>query len=447
MSQTHNISLRRIQFLSRHLIYWRRARAIPPLHRGFIYIVSPNADMRSLASATQAYASCFPSLPSLPKMLSMLSGHPRPYSAIIPSKDHRDAYIDILAWLLKGGWVTQLRTFAYVRVPREIKVAVRQKIRREEEQQRQQEETLLDHSDEDKSSISSRSRSSSDVSLRRNTNSSHIEEGGDAAAKPKTDYPTSEGPTGDEEDDDEEEVTILLEPHKANNLESRWLDEIGQSLFSGHVDSHDTDDNDERERRHLKEAWTCFNKYFNGQNALEKLPVREEKFLEGLALHLPGATSKTRGLHAQGANTGRRDGRGVQSKVPSGNEQHGETITDEDADGTGGAGPDQAAKAEGNIDNAQDTKEDMDFHGDTDARALAVKKFKPREKPNANTKLSSTATANSNSNCNSAANAHSDANANAKAIPKTKTKRKRKDVWRWIQEMDRRGYLVVVRHW
>ena len=414
-----------------------------------MYIVSPNADMRSLASATQAYASRFPSLPSLTKMLSMLSGHPRPYSAIIPSKDHRDAYMDILAWLLKGGWVTQLRTFAYVRVPGEIKIAVRHKIRREEEQRRQQEETRLDHSDEDKSSIWSRSRSSSDIQLRGNTSRSYSEGGGDTAAKHTTDASTSEGPTVDEEDDDEEEASILLEPHKATNLESRWLDEIGQSLFSGHVDSYDTEDNDERERRHLKEAWTCFSKYFNGQNALEKIPVREEKFLEGLARHLPGATNdKTRGLYAQGANAGRRDGRGVQSKVPAGNEQHSETIAGGDADATDGAGPDQAANAGENIDNAQDTNEDVDLHGDADARALAVeKKLEMRDKPSANTKFSATATATANSNTNSNANVHSDANANTKAIPKTKTKLKRKDVWRWIQEMDRRGYLVVVRHW
>ncbi len=134
----HNISLRRIQVLSRHLIYWRRARAIPPLHQRDTYIVSPNADLRELPTAAVAYAARFPSLPSLPKMLALLSGHPRAFSTLIPSKDHREAYLDILAWLMKGGWVTQLRVFAWVRVPRAIRLQVRATMAEERRQQRQQ---------------------------------------------------------------------------------------------------------------------------------------------------------------------------------------------------------------------------------------------------------------------------------------------------------------------
>ncbi|KAI9811527.1 MAG: Nitrogen permease regulator 3 [Thelocarpon impressellum] len=124
MSAAHGISLADIQVLSSHLIYWRRARAIPPLHQRDVYVVSPNADMRSLAAATEAYATRFPTLPSLPKMLAVLSGQPRPYRTFIPSKPHRPAYLEILAWLMKAGWVTQLRTFAWVRIPRSVKEAV-----------------------------------------------------------------------------------------------------------------------------------------------------------------------------------------------------------------------------------------------------------------------------------------------------------------------------------
>ena len=50
----------------------------------------------------------------------MLSTTPKPYSSIIPSKDHKEAYMNILAWLMRGGWVTQLRTFAWIRVPSSI---------------------------------------------------------------------------------------------------------------------------------------------------------------------------------------------------------------------------------------------------------------------------------------------------------------------------------------
>ena len=120
ISQSSGIALSDIQFLASHLIYWRRARAIPPLHQRDVYIVSPNADMDKIASATLAFAKRFPTLPALPKIMSMLSSAPRPYSSLIPSRDHKEAYMDILAWLFRGGWVTQLRTFAWIRVPPHI---------------------------------------------------------------------------------------------------------------------------------------------------------------------------------------------------------------------------------------------------------------------------------------------------------------------------------------
>lgn len=121
----HKIPLADLEFIAAHLIYWRRARAIPPLHQRDTYVVSPNADMRKLPQAIPAYASRFPTLPSLPKMLSLLSNQsPRTYGSLIPSKDHRSAYMEILAWLMRGGWVTQLRTFAWIRVSAEVQAEV-----------------------------------------------------------------------------------------------------------------------------------------------------------------------------------------------------------------------------------------------------------------------------------------------------------------------------------
>jgi hypothetical protein len=131
LSQMHSMSLKDVQFLARHLIYWRRARAIPPLRWGDVYIVSPNADMQTLDTAIHTFESRFPTLPSLPKMLHLLSGPPRAYSTLMPSKDHRTAYMEMLAWLMRGGWVTQLRTFGWVRVKPEVKASVSEKMNRE----------------------------------------------------------------------------------------------------------------------------------------------------------------------------------------------------------------------------------------------------------------------------------------------------------------------------
>ncbi|KAI9653619.1 MAG: Nitrogen permease regulator 3 [Bathelium mastoideum] len=120
LSKIMRLSLQELQYLSGHLISGRRARAVPPLHPRDTYIVSPNADMRQLSAATEAFTLRFPTFPSLPKMLTMLSGTPKTYGMLMPSKDHRPAYVEILAWLMRGGWVTQLRTFAWVRLAPEI---------------------------------------------------------------------------------------------------------------------------------------------------------------------------------------------------------------------------------------------------------------------------------------------------------------------------------------
>lgn len=120
ISQRSGLSLHQVQILAFHLIQWRKARAIPPLNQRDTYIVSPNADFRNLLAASASFAKLFPALPALPNLMSMLSGTPKPYAALIPSRDHKEAYMNILAWLLRSGWVTQLRSFAWVRLPPHI---------------------------------------------------------------------------------------------------------------------------------------------------------------------------------------------------------------------------------------------------------------------------------------------------------------------------------------
>ena len=91
-----------------------------------MYIVSPNADMKRLPILIREYSHTFPSLPPLSKLLALLSGKPKPFAHFIPSKDHRPAYLEILAWMLRHGLVTQLRNFAWIKVPVDIKHAVAQ---------------------------------------------------------------------------------------------------------------------------------------------------------------------------------------------------------------------------------------------------------------------------------------------------------------------------------
>lgn len=134
-------------FLARHLIYWRRARSIPPLHHRDTYIVSPNADMRALPAAITTFAHRFPTLPPLPKFLHLLSGPPRPYYMMMPTKDHRFAYMDILAWLMRGGWITQLKSFGWVSIPTKVKSAVAMKLAEELRRKRRPQKSLDQNSE------------------------------------------------------------------------------------------------------------------------------------------------------------------------------------------------------------------------------------------------------------------------------------------------------------
>ncbi|EGD91128.1 hypothetical protein H112_01721 [Trichophyton rubrum D6] len=243
ISARSHIPLADIQILASHLVYWRRARAIPPLNKKDVYIVSPNADMSKLGVASAAYEGMFPTLPSLPKMLSALSaGSPRPYFSYIPSKDHKEAYYDILAWLVRGGWVTQLRTFGWVKVSPEVKMAV----------QNQPVNGHQGHQDED-------------------------EEEGLATPVPvsrpttKTSISTST-------------ASLILRPHRASPLESRWLDHIHKSFPLAQEEEEDDDEEESEEKEEeeeedvyaaLRRHWPMLTRYFTGLDALQKISVRE----------------------------------------------------------------------------------------------------------------------------------------------------------------------------
>ncbi|EEA20628.1 Nitrogen permease regulator 3 [Talaromyces marneffei ATCC 18224] len=285
ISALSGIPLDTIHDLAQHLIYWRRARAIPPLHQRDTYIVSPNCDLSQLKKATQSYATTFPTLPSLPKMLSALSGTPRPYATFIPSKDHKETYFAILAWLLRGGWVTQLRTFSRVKVTPEIKFVVEQKMRKEQLEKY----------------IASGEHASSPPSDRPYGDSTGSRYHDDAASTKSSSSIASQTsgqltPLAPRRGSDEDHFqlsdsyiernshlnmsSLIMLPHRASPLESRWLDEI-MSRFpdaaprSKHAPKGQNEGDDSAATDSLKVHWPKFVKYFNGTDALEKIAVRE----------------------------------------------------------------------------------------------------------------------------------------------------------------------------
>lgn len=132
VAQGNILTLSQVRKYAQHFIFWRRAIAIPPLHARDTYIVSPNCDLSRLADDTVDWQREFPVAPPLPNFLAELSACPRPYKTFCPSKVHRPLYLRMLAWLLRGGWVTQLCTFGYVVVWPEILYEVEYEMEAEE---------------------------------------------------------------------------------------------------------------------------------------------------------------------------------------------------------------------------------------------------------------------------------------------------------------------------
>ncbi|KAJ5494534.1 Nitrogen permease regulator 3 [Penicillium fimorum] len=278
ISVSSGIPLSHIQMLSSHLVYWRRARAIPPIHQRDTYIVSPNCDLSKLEIATIAYQTAFPTYPSLPKMLSTLSGTPRPYSNFIPSKDHKEIYFTILAWLLRGGWVTQLRTFAHIKVSPEIKMAVEMAMRKEEV------ERYLAKGNSNSISVDEDSDSNDENNDADSSSSSSLDSHGsgdetptpnrlDAHAQLRSSHKLLDQSTA------LRLSSFILSPHRASPLESRWLDEIlsrfsDNPIIQGDENASPYITPNDNQALH-KKYWPIFIKYFNGHDALEKICVRE----------------------------------------------------------------------------------------------------------------------------------------------------------------------------
>lgn len=263
--------------------------------------------MKRLSQYANWYAKAFPTLPALSKVLALMSAKPKPFATFIPSRDHRSAYLEILAWLLRHGLVTQLRNFAWVRIPRRIKLQVLRERRgqavvpptpttatatvvgvgevlespemeAESPQSLHHPYSLQDHLVGESTSppdsptytthmgdsiilndpssaapvASPSSSSSSSLNLDNpnsnpNNNNNNNDSGGGGG-----------GGGGGEGGEEMLEDSFILEPHQASGLESAWLEAA--------VREQPPD---------VQALWDRIVKYLNGQHAIEKIAVRE----------------------------------------------------------------------------------------------------------------------------------------------------------------------------
>jgi nitrogen permease regulator 3-like protein len=311
LSQLMHLSLADIQLLSRHLIYWRRAIAIPPLHHRDTYIISPNADLSALSSAADSFATTFPMLPPLPRLLSLLSGQPVPFGTLIPSSDHKEEYYRVLGWLMRGGWITQLRSHAYIRVSSATKRAVRDHVHAEKLAATQSSLERIDLHPRHKpaagaprnsnnqlsssattaaalanqqlSSSTASSLSAHSHAMSRSHSQSHRPS---LLSRPSSD--TSASRAHPAQAHNPLHSSLVLSPLRATPLEASWLAQIHASLapqLEGDVRGSSAADVaakelwdtslTEEDKAALYAAWPILAKYFNGVEPLEGIAVRE----------------------------------------------------------------------------------------------------------------------------------------------------------------------------
>ena len=283
ISVASQIALGDIQHLARHLVFWRRAIAIPPLHQRDTYIVSPNANMSKLVSACKTYEATFPMMPSLPKMLNALSGTPAPYGTLIPSRDHKEEYLRVLAWLMRDGWITQLRTFGFVRVDPEVKRAVRERDREESRGTK----TPLEREANDHDRDVARSFGSGTPTITGSGALPSFKQRPSMLSRPSSDGRRSVSTEGtsvrgtQQFKHNPKAASLVVSPQRASPEEARWLDYIASTIGTSRNSSRSdlstsvSSAYSETETAEIRRYWPLFVKYFIGSEALERIPTRE----------------------------------------------------------------------------------------------------------------------------------------------------------------------------
>lgn len=277
VAQSNSVELTSLLILAQHLIHYRRAIAIPPLHSREMYIVSPNCDSRKLPIASVAWKKVFPLAPSLPSFLAMLSAAPRPYKNFAPSKNHRPTYLDMLAWLIRGGWVTQLRTFAWILVWPELIYEVDYQLKADAiEKSKKGTKSSSGSSDSPESTDESGPDKNSDNDHTRTLTTEQVAENArlgrladkaakqaaeEAAAFAQMPVPAATDHISRNNAEHLKAISpyIIKDPHKVSHEESLYITAIGKRIKD----------------QKAKDCWQKFIKYFNGYEALEMIALRE----------------------------------------------------------------------------------------------------------------------------------------------------------------------------
>lgn len=269
-----------------HLIYWRRARVISPLNTRSIYIVSPMAPITAnFYRDIPQFKKKFSTVPSLPLFLKLLSSRlkkPKQFASIIPSRDHKEIYLDALAWLMRYGYVTQLHTYIWLKVSRKVKMKVEEDMENELGRLKRHgdsssrsdvklENKVVDNKVVDNKVMDTKvvDNKVTDGKPAKPDNSSKLMKGSNLKSPLDTLDDQIDSirknlefshlaPNIALEDDDD---TILVDPGRASSLERRWINKIV------HEECNLTSE--------LSAVFFKLLKYMNGKNSLEILLLKE----------------------------------------------------------------------------------------------------------------------------------------------------------------------------
>ncbi|ESZ94025.1 hypothetical protein SBOR_5603 [Sclerotinia borealis F-4128] len=278
VAQTNNVDLDEVITLAQHLIYWRKAIAIPPIHARDMFIVSPNCDMHKLIPATQQWKKAFPFAPSLQSFLGQISYAPRAYKTFVPSKSHREKYMEMLAWLIRGGWVTHLRTFCWIWVWPEIIYEVEYQLKAEAIE-RTRNPPLETAPGSPETNNSEEATDAEKAMALDPTAPLTTEQAAEAARLERLAAKTIADAKAAEVEFEELPVPVatehpsmnhaehlkymssyaIVDPHKANHVETMYIAAIGKRWTDPKA----------------KALWPKFVKYFNGTTALEDIWAKE----------------------------------------------------------------------------------------------------------------------------------------------------------------------------
>lgn len=272
-----SFSIAHVKSFAFQLIYWRKARVVPPLNSRAIYIISPMAPFESnLRKDIRTFKNTFSTLPSLPQFLKLLSTRsrkPKQFATIIPSRDHKELYLSALAWLIRYGYVTQLHTYIWLKIPRKVKMRVEE----EEETERGRDSKKKRGLDTAKNQAVVDNKVEVD-----NKVDNKVDSSGDPASSPgkaKTLPQKGFNPSSlDSEIEkiesklgmasiasnvilEEEDDTILVDPGRASSTQRRWINRVI------HEECKLTPD--------LTAVFYKILKYMNGKNSLEILLLKE----------------------------------------------------------------------------------------------------------------------------------------------------------------------------